>query len=73
MMACEQCEVNKDWIEELKANIQEKNEALMQCTKAMKKADAFIKQLAQEINAISGQNTQFRKTISQMAQARRTM
>jgi capsule polysaccharide export protein KpsE/RkpR len=73
MMACEQCEVNYDLIEELKANIQEKNEALMQCTKAMNKADKFIKQLAQEINAISGQNTQFRKTISQMAQARRTM
>jgi hypothetical protein len=61
-MNCPQCEANKDWIDQLNANIKEKNQTLATCTAVMKDANTIIIQQHNEIMTLRAQNDDLRRT-----------
>ncbi len=67
MAECEQCEINKDWIAQLMAKIEEQNELLNADTIAMSRANIIIITQGRELEILAVELTELRNTINMMA------
>ncbi len=67
MAECEQCEINKDWIAQLMAKIEEQNELLNADSIAMRKANNIIITQGRELEILAVELVELRNTMNMMA------
>ncbi len=67
MAECEQCEINKDWIAQLMAKIEEQNELLNADSIAMRKANNIIITQGRELEVLAVELVELRNTMNMTA------